>query len=286
MKVYKEFDLTEYNSYKLISKCRNAYFPESEEDVRDLYREKNDYVLLGSGYNVILSKEYYEKDFIIFNGNFEGCRLDCLGGQRIHAEAGATMLQLSEFACDNGLSGLEMFFDIPSSLGGAIVMNAGAGGEEIKDTLVSVRYLDLVDLEFKEILKNEMSFEYRNSFFQKNTDKVVVSAWLQLDRKPVGEIRDKMNRIKGERWRKQPRDYPNAGSVFKRPKGFYVGALIDELDLKGYRIGGAMISTKHGGFIINIDNATGNDIISIITEVRSRVRAKYDIELEVEQRII
>src|SRR5690606_5971472 len=119
-----------------------------------------------------------------------------------------------------------------------------------------------------------------------NTDKVVVKAWFRLEPKPSDQIKDKMDRIKSERWKKQPRDFPNAGSVFKRPKGHYVGALMDELNLKGFKIGGAMISPKHGGFIVNTGDATGEDILKIITEVKSRVLSKYNIDLEVEQRII
>src|SRR5690606_19507865 len=189
-------------------------------------------------------------------------------------------------ALENGLSGIEIFYDIPSSLGGAIVMNAGASGEEIKDVLVKVRYLDLQDLKIKEILKEDMSFEYRNSFFQRNTDKIVLKAWLRLKAGSKDQIKDKMETIKAQRWAKQPKEFPNAGSVFKRPKGYYVGAIIDELQLKGFTIGGAKISEKHGGFIVNFNNAKGEDIINIINEVKRRVLENFGVDLEVEQRII
>jgi UDP-N-acetylmuramate dehydrogenase len=171
-------------------------------------------------------------------------------------------------------------------LGGAVVMNAGASGEEIKDVLVKVRYMDLVDLKVKEIKKEDMGFTYRNSFFQQNTDKVVLKVWMQLKEGKHEEILQKMETIKEQRWAKQPKELPNAGSVFKRPPGFYVGALMDELQLKGYTVGGAKISEKHGGFIVNFNQATGQDILEIVQHVQQKVFEKHEVQLEIEQRII
>lgn len=283
MKIYANFDLTNYNSYRLKSTCRMAYFPENEQDVIDFYSLNQPFVLLGSGHNVILSKDHYDTNFLIFNGNFDKVSIN---EETIEAESGILMLKLSELAQRHGLSGLEIFYDIPSSLGGAVVMNAGASGEEIKDVLVKVRFLDLADFQVKETYKENISFEYRNSFFQRNTDKVVLKTWLKLHSKPKEVIKEKMETIKAQRWAKQPKDYPNAGSVFKRPKGYYVGAIMDELGLKGFTIGGAQISQKHGGFIINFNQAKGQDILNIIKEVKKQVWEKYQVELEVEQRVI
>lgn len=285
MKIVINCDLTDYNSYKLKSFCKRAIFLETEKDVIEYY---SDYptqpkILLGSGHNIILSKDFYEEDFVIFNGNFSHIQIS---DTTLTAEAGAEMKQIAISACNEGLSGLEIFYDIPSSMGGAIVMNAGASGEEIKDVLVKVRYLDLEDLTVKEILKVDMDFEYRNSFFQRNTNKIVLKSWLQLTKANKVDIQNKMETIKESRWAKQPKDLPNAGSVFKRPKGYYVGALIDELKLKGYTVGGAKVSEKHGGFIVNFNNAKGSDIIAVIKHVKSKVFEKFNVELEVEQRII
>jgi len=285
MKSIENFDLTNYNSYRIKSKCKRAYFPNTEEEVINFYKNINSFVLLGSGHNVILSKDYYDTNFLIFNGNFQDYNIEAETGI-VEAQAGITMLKLSELALENGLSGLEIFYDIPSSLGGAVVMNAGASGEEIKDVLIKVRYLDLVDMQIKEIHKPDMGFEYRNSFFQRNTDKVILIVWLQLKPEEKSVIHDKMKLIKEQRWAKQPKTFPNAGSVFKRPKGYYVGAIIDELKLKGFTVGGAKISEKHGGFIINHNNAKGQDIIDIIVEVKRQVKEKFNVDLEVEQRII
>ncbi len=285
MKIISDFDLTLYNSYRIKAKCKIAYFPETEEDVIDFYKSKRPFVLLGSGHNIIFSKEYYDTNFLIFNGNYKNIIIDKNSGL-VEAEAGITMLEISELALEKSLSGVEIFYDIPSSLGGAVVMNAGARGEEIKDVWVKVRYLDLVDFQVKEIMKTDISFEYRNSFFQRNTDKVVLKTWLQLHPKSKAAIKDKMETIKAQRWAKQPKDFPNAGSVFKRPKGYYVGVIMDELHLKGFSIGGAKVSEKHGGFIINYNNATGEDILKIIKEVKHRVLEKFNVDLEVEQRVI
>ena len=285
MKIFNDFDLTNYNSYKVKARCKTAYFPDNEEDVVEFYKKGEPYVLLGSGHNIILSKDYYDINFLVFSGNFQKSIFDTETGI-IEAESGVTMLHLSEIALESGLSGIEIFYDIPSSLGGAVVMNAGASGEEIKDVLIKVRYLDLADMQMKEIDKADMDFEYRNSFFQRNTNKVVLKVWLQLTKADPLAIQQKMETIKTQRWAKQPKEFPNAGSVFKRPQGYYVGAIMDELKLKGFTIGGAQISEKHGGFIVNFNNATGQDIIAIITEVKKRVMQKFNVNLEVEQRVI
>jgi UDP-N-acetylmuramate dehydrogenase len=273
-----------YNSYRLQSRCRRVFFPEIESDFIEIFSEPGNKVIIGGGYNIIFSKEYYEQDFIIVGETF--AKIELLSDLIISCEAGVDTKAFSEFALANQLTGAEIFYDIPSSIGGAVVMNAGASGEELKDILLKVRYLDLQDMLIKEMTKEEIGFEYRNSFFQKNTDKIVLKAWLQLSKGDPLKIREKMEMIRDARWAKQPRDLPNCGSVFKRPKGFYVGAMIDELNLKGYTVGRAQISKKHGGFIVNLGGATGQDILAIIAEVQNKVQAKFGVELEVEQRII
>lgn len=285
MKIFEDFCLREFNSYRLNSSCRRAYFPESDEDIRALFSDSSKKrVVLGGGFNVILSKRYYEEDFVIFSENYS--RIELRGDTEILAESGTSMKILSEFALSKGLSGLEIYYDIPSSVGGAVVMNAGAGGEDIHALLKSVWYYD-PDLDlFKSIGPANIGFEYRNSFFQRNPQMIVCRAHLELTTKDPLMIKEKMEATKVARWAKQPREYPNAGSVFKRPPGHFVGPMMEELGLKGYAIGGAKISEKHGGFIVNYDRATGDDIIALIAHVRRRVKERYAIDLEVEQRII
>ncbi|MGY6560080.1 MAG: UDP-N-acetylmuramate dehydrogenase [Nitritalea sp.] len=286
MVIIENFDLTCYNAYRIKAFCKKAYFPTCEDDFKIIFSRYNadEIVILGGGYNIILSQPYYEKSFIIVGNSFADINVE--NNDVIYCEAGVSTEMFSVFALNKSLTGAEIFYDIPSSIGGAVVMNAGASGEEIKDLLVKVRYLDLDDMLVKEIINNDIGFEYRNSFFQKHTNKVVLKAWFKLKLGNRMEIERKMNEVKSLRWAKQPRDLPNCGSVFKRPQGFYVGALIDELQLKGYTVGDAQISIKHGGFIVNLGNASGSDILKIIKEVKRQVMHRFGIDLEVEQRII
>lgn len=285
MRVEHNFDLTNYNSYRIEATCKTAFFPENENDIIRLYKSKQDFIVLGSGHNIILSKEYYDANFLIFNGNFDSLEVDKTLNV-ISAEAGATIYDVSEAAENNGLTGVEFFYDIPSSVGGAVVMNAGTKEGETKNILKKVCYLDLKDMIVKEKFREDLELEYRNSFFQKQKDKIILKAWFQLERGERQMIRKIMEDSKERRWAKQPREYPNCGSVFKRPPGKFVGPMIDELNLKGYRIGGAEVSEKHGGFIVNIDNATGTDIINIVRHVQAKVKEKFNVNLEIEQRII
>jgi UDP-N-acetylmuramate dehydrogenase len=285
MKVFKHFDLTEYNSYQIKAICETAYFPENDEDIHTLFSDIDQKkILIGGGYNVLLSKEYYPDNFVIFSGNYD--KMELIDEEFILCEAGCDMKKLSEFAWSNSLSGLEIFYDIPSSLGGAVVMNAGAGGEDIKGILEKVWYYNPHISSISTITTEEINFEYRNSFFQKNPEMIVTKALLRLYQKEQSVIKDKMEQIKAARWAKQPREYPNAGSVFKRPRGMFVGPMIDELGLKGYTIGGAKISEKHSGFIVNFNNASGADILELIMYVKEAVRLRFNTELEVEQRLI
>ncbi|MGI6436458.1 MAG: UDP-N-acetylmuramate dehydrogenase [Sphaerochaeta sp.] len=282
---YKDFDLTEYNAYRIKSICSKAYFPENESDLFDILDQNKEkrFIIIGNGNNIILSKVYYDDEFIVFNGCLNKIRVY---NNEIEAEAGATLFQLSETALLHNLSGLEIFYDIPGSVGGAVVMNAGTKDGEIKDALIKVRYLDLGDMQVKNMRKENINFEYRNSIFQKQPDKIILKVWFSLQKGNPEEIRAKMEKNKELRWAKQPRDYPNCGSVFKRPSGIFVGPMLEQLDMKGFTIGGAKISEKHSGFIINIGNATGQDILAVIAEAQKRVKAKFNIDLDVEQIII
>ena len=284
MRIYHNFDLTEYNSYRVKAICNLAFFPESEADVLMFISEHPKFILLGSGHNVILSKRHYDIPFLIINGVLN--RISLLNNHLVYVEAGAWMADVAEFALKNSLSGIEMFWDIPSSLGGAVVMNAGASGDEIKDVIQEVRYFDLKAGIRKVLSAEELNFQYRNSFFQMNSENLIFSAILKLRSAKKEAIKKKMEEIKTNRELKQPKEYPNAGSVFKRPKAFYVGSMIEELGLKVYTVGGMKISEKHGGFIVNFNNGTGEDVVKIIHYVQNCVHKVYGLELEIEQRIL
>ena len=285
MKVEENKDLTEFSAYRVKSYCAKAYYPENEDELTKLYVDnpKEGFIVIGNGNNIIFAKQYYDRPFIILNG--------CLNkivvkGNHIIAEAGATLLDMSEIALKHSLTGLEAFYDIPSSVGGAVVMNAGNKDAEIKDVLVKVRYFDLDTFKIKEIANEEANFSYRNSFFQKNSNIIILKAFFELLSGDPKEIQETMEQGKKIRWEKQPREYPNCGSVFKRPAGKFVGPMLDELGLKGFTIGGAQVSMKHSGFIVNIGDATGEDVLSLISEIQKRVKSHFDVDLEIEQRVI
>lgn len=285
MRIEKNFCLQNYNAYQLVSYCDVAYFPETSEDLQQLYTLPNmeSAIVLGNGNNTILAQPRYAHPFVILNECMQNIALQ---GDLIVADAGATLLQLSEFALQHSFAGAEPFYDIPSSIGGAVVMNAGNKDAEIKDILYKVRYLDLDDLKVKEKPLADIGFSYRNSFFQKNPNNIVLTAWLRLTLGDKDQIKEKMEQGKALRWEKQPREFPNCGSVFKRPQGRFVGPMLDELGLKGFRIGGAEVSKKHSGFIVNVGGATGGDILAVIREVQRRVSEAFGVNLEVEQRIV
>lgn len=219
----------------------------------------------------------------MFNGNFNTLIID-EESQVISEEGGATTLDVSVKAEGNNLAGVEFYYDIASSIGGAVVMNAGTKEGETKNILMKVLYLDLSDMTVKEKCENELELEYLNSMFQKSKDKIILKAWFKLKQGNREKIRKVIEESKERRWAKQPREYSNCGSVYKRPPGHFVRPMLDELGLKGYRVGGAEILRKHSGFIVNIGNATGKYILAIIkhTKIKDRLR----VELEVEQRII
>tara|TARA_B110000902_G_C14281989_1_gene577227 strand:+ start:201 stop:1052 length:852 start_codon:yes stop_codon:yes gene_type:complete len=283
MKTFKNFNLTEYNSYRLNAFCNYAFFPETEQDVLDIFKSKKKFVLIGNGNNIILSKEHYDKEFVIFNGNFNKISID---SNVIIAESGATTLNLSKYAEKCSLTGAEFFYDIPSSIGGAVVMNAGTKEGKTQKILKKVRYLDLKDNKIKERFSDDLQLDYRNSMFQKEKDKIILKAWFKLNFGDRSEIRQMMDESKTRRWSKQPREFPNCGSVFKRPPGRFVGPMLDELGLKGLTVGGAQVSHKHSGFIVNFKNASGSDILELIQIIQFKVKDCFGINLEVEQRII
>ena len=199
--------------------------------------------------------------------------------------AGMTMPRLSRIAMKQGLSGLEFACGIPGVIGGGIRMNAGAYDSEMSNIVVRTTYID-DELDMKVLENSEHNFAYRYSVFKDNPSYVIISTELKLEKKDISDIKEKMNKNTEARKEKQPLEYPNAGSTFKRPNGFYVGTMIEELGLKGYRIGDAEVSTKHAGFIVNRGNATAKDVINLIEYIKEKVLEKYGVKLENEIEII
>lgn len=203
---------------------------------------------------------------------------------QIEAEAGVRLAVLAKQALKHSLTGLEFAEGIPGSLGGAVVMNAGAYDGEMKDVLTQVTAIS-PEGDFKTFSLEEMQLGYRKSVFQSN-GYYVLQAVMSLNNGNQDEIRSKMQGFARSRREKQPLEYPSAGSTFKRPSGYYVGPLLQELGLKGFTIGGAQVSTKHAGFIINTGNATAQDVLDLISYIQEKTLDKYGVLLEPELKIV
>lgn len=203
---------------------------------------------------------------------------------RVIVEAGAPIIEVSEFAYEQGLTGLEFACGIPGSTGGAVYMNAGAYEGEVKDCIEKVTILTL-DGRIIEVKNEEMEFSYRNSKLQKTKD-IVLDVTFKLKAGNQEKIRERMDELTFLRTSKQPLEYPSCGSVFKRPPGHFTGKLIQDAGLQGLKWGGAQISTKHAGFIVNIDGATATDYIELIAHIQEVILDQYDVQLEREVRII
>jgi len=201
----------------------------------------------------------------------------------ITAMAGVTLPYLSGVAKKYSLTGLEFACGIPGALGGAIYQNAGAYGSEMANVVEEVTYID-EQLNIHTVRVDELQFGYRTSLFKQNSDKknIVISVKLKLQKGEIKEIEEKMEYNSKQRKEKQPLEYPSAGSTFKRPEGHFVGKLIDDAGLKGKRIGGAEISTKHSGFIVNVDNAKASDVVALINLVKDEIYAKFNVKLQEE----
>lgn len=259
-------------------------FPKNVEEVQTLVAYANDHQLpltvLGNASNLIVR-----------DGGIEGLTLILtrmnkisVTGNRVTAEAGAAYIETTIAARDHSLTGLEFAAGIPGSIGGAIFMNAGAYGGETKAVVESATVL-LPDGTIKRLTNEELDFGYRHSSVQDNHG-VVLDATFSLQPGDHDEIAAKMDELNARRAAKQPLDLPSCGSVFKRPTGYFAGKLIHDAGLQGYTAGGAQVSTKHAGFIVNIDHGTASDYVAVIHHVQQTVKEKFGVSLQTEVRII
>lgn len=207
-----------------------------------------------------------------------------IDGEKIEAEAGVQLPILAKMAYENSLSGLEFASGIPGTVGGAVKMNAGAYGAEFKDVVIETTYLDK-KLNLITISNQEHKFNYRHSIFDE-TDDIIVSTKIKLNREKKENIKRKMEENSMKRKEKQPIDYPNAGSIFKRKKEYIPAEIIDKCGLKGYNINDAYISEKHAGFIVNKGNAKAEDVLNLIEYIKKTINNKYNINVELEIKII
>jgi len=241
------------------------------------------YLFIGNGSNLLVRDKGIQGVVIQLQERFNKC---VVRGNIIEAEAGALLSVIAQTALKHGLSGFEFASGIPGTLGGAIVMNAGAYGGEMKDVVIKTEYMDS-NGKIKAVEGENHKFGYRSSFAQ-NADVVVLKSYIRLHEGDKDEIKKLMDDLKCKRKEKQPLEYPSAGSVFKskREEGYYSWQLVDGCCLRGYRIGGAEISNKHCNFIINVDNAKASDIISLIKLVQTKVKEKFNLDMETEIKIV
>ncbi|MBR3293811.1 MAG: UDP-N-acetylmuramate dehydrogenase [Oscillospiraceae bacterium] len=235
---------------------------------------------LGNGSNILFPDEGLPDLLLMSTEKLQ--KLFLLPDGAIYAEAGVSLAKLAAFACEQGLSGLEFASGIPGTVGGGLRMNAGAYGGELKDTVESVVCYYLPEQGLWELPKDRCRFDYRSSLFQKSSGFVILSAVFRLQPGDPAAIAATMRELGEKRREKQPLDLPSAGSAFKRPEGHFAAALIDQAGLKGYAVGGAQVSEKHAGFIVNRGGASSHDVYDLMMHVRKTVYEKFQIPLEPE----
>ena len=249
--------------------------------VNILGREKVPYMIMGNGSNLLFKDEGYDGVVIRIGEGMDRVRVE---GNVIFAEPGIKLSQLAKVAAANSLTGLEFACGIPGSLGGAVYMNAGAYGGEMKDVVLSTSSLRRNSM-VKDRGKDQLEFGYRTSVFQKSNE-ILIGVKLLLKPGHPYLIQETMQELNAKRNEKQPVNLPSAGSFFKRPEGHFAGQLIEEAGLKGLQVGGARVSPMHAGFIVNEGGATARDILDLMKIVQETVREKSGVTLEPEVRII
>jgi len=282
--IYKvNANLQEYTSMKVGGIADIMIFPNSIDQFCDLlsFLNKNKIFIIGKGSNLIVNDKGVKA--IFFNTEFlnniiiedENC---------ISAECGVSLEELNQCVLENQLTGLEFSYGIPGSVGGAVYMNAGAYGGEIKDILIKTLAFH-PELGIITLTNQEHNFTYRKSIFAKNGLYILKSTF-QLKKGKSSSIINRMLELINKRQEKQPLELPSAGSIFKRPEGYFVGKLIMDAGIQGHTIGGAMISMKHAGFIVNIGNATANDILELIFYIQNIIYDKFNVKLEPEVKFL
>ena len=280
-----EEPMAKHTSFRIGGPAEVMAFPASAEELSSIFKASvlldiKPYIL-GAGTNILAPDEGLPGLTICLKDCLDG--MEDLGQGRIRVAAGVTMARAAVFAANLGLSGLEFAHGIPGSIGGGVYMNAGAYGGEICQVCESVEVMGR-DGAIMEYSNEQMGFSYRHSRLEE-TEEVVVSAVFRLVEKPAEEIKEKMQELMARRRASQPLDMPSAGSAFKRPVGGYAAALIDGCGLKGFSVGGAGVSVKHAGFVVNLGGATAQDVKQVLTQVSRRVFDDTGIQLEPEVRI-
>lgn len=260
--------------------CKPKSIAEIQEALRYAQSNQLPITVIGYGSNLLVTDKGIRGMVIQLAENFASAAVE---GTRIRATAGCLFSSVSKLAAYHGLTGLEFAVGIPGSLGGAIYMNAGAYDGEIGPLVEEVTWVTADEVGVW--TKSEFTYSYRHSRVQ-TAEVIVAEAVLQLQPGDQGAILAKMKELQARRKARQPLDQPTAGSTFKRPPGLYVGPLIEEANLKGFSIGGAQVSTKHAGFIVNTGGATAQDVLDLIAHIQKTIKTKYNVDLQPELRII
>ena len=283
--VIEHADLKKYTTYRAGGFANAIVIPNDEECLIKLLKfiKSNNirYKILGRGSNLIFKNSIFE-GILIKLDKFDNIDIE---GVEITAGAGVPLIKLATRLSRLGYTGIEFATGIPGSVGGAVYMNAGAYKSDIGYILKSAKVVT-PDFKIEELTNYDLDFHYRTSFLQKNPGYICIGATFILSKGNPDEIMQLVEDRKKRRIETQPLEYPSAGSVFRNPEGDYAGRLIEEIGYKGKKVGGAMVSEKHANFIINYDNATGEDIVNLITDIKDKIKEKYNIELKVEQEIV
>lgn len=270
-----------HTSFKVGGPVDLMVLPKTEAEITNvlkvLTKVQVPFYIMGNGSNLLVSDKGFSGVVIKLYNNYNDFSVD---EEIITAKSGILLSKLAKVALTHNLGGFEFASGIPGTLGGAVTMNAGAYGGEMKDVLVSAHVVDRQG-NISEIVNGNLALAYRTSAIQKK-DLIVLSAKLQLKKAPYEDIKEKIDELDHKRKDKQPLEWPSAGSTFKRPEGHFAGKLIQDCGLKGYSIGGAQVSEKHCGFIINKGGATASDIINLIRHVQATVYERFGVGLDTE----
>lgn len=288
LEVVAEEPMSRHTSFRVGGPARRMAFPKSGEQLVLLLSFAGECgarpLVIGNGTNLLAPDEGLNRLVIDTSAGLNRVELGT-EADTIVAEAGASLAHLADFACRQGLTGLEFAHGIPGTVGGAVCMNAGAYGGEMKQVIQGVSVL-FPEEGVKSLSNEEMGFGYRRSLLSDHPDAVVLSAVFRLTSGDPEAIRETMRDLMARRRASQPLEWPSAGSTFKRPTGYFAGTLIDQCGLKGLTVGGAQVSEKHAGFIVNKGGATAADVTALIAQVQKRVFEQAGVRLEPEVRIV
>ncbi|MBQ6438862.1 MAG: UDP-N-acetylmuramate dehydrogenase [Mogibacterium sp.] len=288
-RVLRNEPMSRHTSFRIGGPAAAFVIVNNEEELEEVLAvvtgSGTEHMIIGNGSNLLVSDAGYPGILIKLGGAFDSIVRDENNPCRVKVGAAMLMSRTSAFLTENGLSGFEFASGIPGSIGGAVFMNAGAYGGEIKDVVTTVRVMDPDGTNLRTVSGEDMQFSYRHSIAE-DEGILILSAEMELKEDAPEAIAARVAELQYKRNSKQPVNYPSAGSTFKRPAGGYAAALIEQSGLKGYTVGGAQVSEKHSGFVINIGNATCEDVLAVMRHVRETVFSDSGITLEPEVRLI